>query len=122
MAYWQHRHLHNAAWDYLLGEIQADVYLFQEGKPPASIDDRKRHLVWSEIGERRDWGSGIYSAEHDLSEEVVATQLKGIFSVANADIGGEKMTLSPLPTPFGRRDRLWQRPEGPTVQARGTAF
>jgi exonuclease III len=96
MAYWQHRQLHGEAWHYFLNHIGADIFLFQEGRPAKSMMNQKRHLVWSEIGGKRDWGSGVYSPRRDLKEESIETLFKGVFSIGNTKINNKQLTLISL--------------------------
>lgn len=96
MAYWSHKNLLEEAWDYFLNNIDADFFLFQEAKPPNKIKDDKKHLVWNEIGGSRPWGSGIYSKKYELQEEIIKTDFKGVFSIANTSINNKKLTLISL--------------------------
>jgi hypothetical protein len=96
MAYWQHVNLHDEAWEYYLNEVDADIYLFQEGRPDENISSQRNHLVWDEIGGKRNWGSGIYSQKYELFEEKIETQFKGVFSVGNTQINAKKLTLISL--------------------------
>lgn len=96
MAYWQNRKLLDAAWDCYLREVKADIFLFQEGRPSAAMTDQQTHLVWNEIGGKRDWGSGIYSERYEIREEVIATPFKDVFSIGNATIEDERITLISL--------------------------
>ena len=96
MAYWQHKKLHDETWNCFLNQIEADIFLFQEGRPTEAIKDQKNHLVWNEIGGKRDWGSGIYSPKYELLEENIETQFKGVFSIGNTQINNEKITLISL--------------------------
>jgi len=68
MAYWLHKRQHNDAWRCFMDETQADIYLFQEGKPTASMFRNKGHLAWNKIGKTRNWGSGIYSDKYSIIE------------------------------------------------------
>ena len=79
MSYWQHKKIHAEAWNYFLNEVGADIFLFQEGRPTELILYDQSHLVWDEIGGKRDWGSGIYSKKYLLTKVTVETQLKGVF-------------------------------------------
>lgn len=92
MGYWQHRTMHKEAWNYFLNQIEADFFLFQEGRPAEDLQDDE-HLIWHEIGGRRDWGSGIYSPTFQLFEERIETRFTGEFSVGNTRIGEQEMTL-----------------------------
>ena len=75
MAYWQHRAMHKEAWDYFLNRAEADFFLFQEGRPTEDMHDE--HLIWREIGGRRDWGSGVFSPTFKLVEERITTGFTG---------------------------------------------
>ena len=96
MAYWSHKTLLEEAWNYFLNEIDADFFFFQEAKPSKKIQDDKKHLVWNEIGGNRPWGSGIYSKKYELSEEIIKTDFKGVFSIANTNTEDRKLTLISL--------------------------
>ena len=96
MAYWSHKKLLDETWNYFLNEIDADFYFFQEARPSEKIKENKGHLVWNEIGGKRNWGSGIYSKKYELSEELIKTEFKGVFSIANTNIDNKKLTLISL--------------------------
>lgn len=59
MAYCTHKDLLDAAWKYVLEEVQPDIFCFQEGRPPEQAPIRKEGLLWHEIGGSRPWGSGV---------------------------------------------------------------
>ena len=96
MVYWQHKKLHDEVWNCFLIKMEADIFLFQEGRPTEAMRDQKNQLIWNEIGEKRDWGSGIYSPKYELFEEKIETQFKGVFSIGNTHISNEKITLISL--------------------------
>jgi len=96
MAYWSHKNLLSEVWDYFLNEIDADFYFFQEARPSNKIQDNKEHFVWNEIGGNRPWGSGIYSKKYKLNEEIIKTEFKGVFSIANTIIEDKSLTLISL--------------------------
>lgn len=58
MAYWSHKKYSEEAWAYFLN-LDTDILLFQEARPPNSLIRDDMHLIWKEIGESRRWGSGI---------------------------------------------------------------
>lgn len=91
MAYWQHRKMLGAAWECYLNTVQADFYLFQEGRPYPKAQEG--HLVWNEIGGTRDWGSGIYSPIYEIKEEDIGSPFKGALTVANANVAEMPLTL-----------------------------
>ncbi len=83
------------AWNYYLndGEINADIYFFQEGVKPKVT---KGTVIWHEISETRKWGSGIYSKKHEISEEIIPVcnpDFKGSCVLANLMIN-EVTTLT----------------------------
>ena len=82
-----------AAWEYYINKIDADIFLFQEVRLPKADEN---HLVWHEIGGKRDWGSGIYSKKYELSEEVVKTDFRGVFTISNTKIQNTNLTLISL--------------------------
>jgi exodeoxyribonuclease-3 len=96
MAYWSYKKYFEEAWDYFLDELNADIFFFQEANPSKKIRDDKEHLVWNKIGRNRPWGSGIYSKKYKLNEEIIKTEFKGAFSIANAIIENKKLTLISL--------------------------
>jgi hypothetical protein len=90
MAYWSHRGMLDDAWKCYLTAVDADFYLFQEGRPSANRD---QHFVWNEIGGPRDWGSGIYSPNHEIVEEDIGPNFKGALTIGNANVRGMALTL-----------------------------
>jgi len=80
------------AWDYFLS-LNADFYLFQEARPTVNLLNDKSHLVWNEIGGKRNWGSGIYSKNFVLTDEPIKTKFKGVYTIANTQIASTKLTL-----------------------------
>jgi len=96
MAYWQNKKSHNEAWNCFLNQTGADIFLFQEGRPIEALRNQKNHLIWNEIGGKRDWGSGIYSPKYEVMEEKIETQFKGVFSIGNTEINNNKITLISL--------------------------
>jgi len=96
MAYWSYKKYFEEAWDYFLDELNADIFFFQEANPSKKIRNDKEHLVWNKIGGNRPWGSGIYSKKHKLNEEIIKTEFKGVFSIANTIIENKKLTLISL--------------------------
>lgn len=93
MAYWQNRTLKEAAWEFYLNKVDADIFIFQEGCPTKDMKENEKNIVWCEIGGKRDWGSGIYSKKYNLIEEKIETQFKGAFSIGNTIINDNKVTL-----------------------------
>jgi len=96
MAYWQYKKCFEEAWNYYLKEIDADIIFFQEARPSKRIQNDKEYLVWSEIGGKRPWGSGVYSKKYKLTEEIIKTEFKGAFTIANANIEDKKLTFISL--------------------------
>lgn len=96
MAYWQYKKYFDETWDYYLKEIDTDVIFFQEARPSKRIQNDKGHLVWNEIGGNRPWGSGVYSKKYKLTEEIIKTEFKGAFSIANTNIEDKKLTFISL--------------------------
>jgi exonuclease III len=95
MDYWHHRPTHKQAWDYFLNQTEADLFLFQEGRPTEDMQDDEK-LIWREIGGRRDWGSGIYSPTFKLVEERIKTGFTGEFVIGNAKVNDQELTLISL--------------------------
>ncbi len=77
MAYWTHKDLLDTAWEYVLEEVQPDILLFQEGRPPKQLPIREEGLLWSEIGGSRDWGSGIYCPDFKVRPEFIEKSFRG---------------------------------------------
>ncbi len=96
MAYWQYKKYFEEVWDYYLEEIDADIIFFQEARPSKRIQNDKEHFVWNEIGGNRPWGSGVYSKRYKLTEEIIKTEFKGAFSIANTNIEDKKLTFISL--------------------------
>ena len=92
MDYWHRPRLLEQAWDYFF-TLNADFYLFQEARPSEKIIEDKMHLVWNEIGDKRNWGSGIYSKNHELVEEKINTKFTGVYTIANSQLESTKLTL-----------------------------
>jgi len=92
MAYWSHKGMLDAAWQCYLDTVDADFYLFQEGRPAQAVQ-RQAHLVWSEIGGPRKWGSGIYSPTAEIIEEDIGSSFKGALTIGNANVRGTALTL-----------------------------
>ncbi len=101
MAYWQYKKYFEEAWDYYLKEIDADIIFFQEARPSKVIENDKEHLVWNEFGGKRPWGSGVFSKKYKLTEEIIKTECKGAFSIANTNIEDKKLTFISL---YGLRE------------------
>ena len=81
-----------AAWDYFLN-LDVDFYLFQEGLPYEKLLEDKTHLAWNPIGGRRNWGSGIYSKNYELTEEKINTKFTGVYTIANSQVESTKLTF-----------------------------
>jgi exodeoxyribonuclease-3 len=95
MAYWSHRRVLDDAWKCYLTTIDADFYLFQEGRPAQAVQ-RDAHFVWEEIGDARDWGSGIYSPAHEVVDEDIGSSFKGALTIGNTNVRGTALTLISL--------------------------
>ena len=67
MAHWTHKKNSSEAWDYFLKNLDCDILLFQEAYPDLNILNQSR-LVWNSIGDKRQWGSGIYSMKSKIQE------------------------------------------------------
>lgn len=83
MAYWSHRKHEVEAWDYLVNDLDCDIYLTQESVPNLENLD-ENSIVWNEIGGTRSWGTGIYSPKYTIKEYPLNTSFIG--SVAAAEI------------------------------------
>jgi hypothetical protein len=73
MGYWQYKDSASDAWSYLDDEVKPDVALLQEtvplmdagfigkAEPPSQgISDSSTYL-WRRIGDKRKWGSGVFT-------------------------------------------------------------
>ncbi len=96
MDYWHHVKQHHEAWDHFVNRIEADLYFFQEARPTDVLLEQRGHILWNEIGGKRNWGSGIYSQEYELLEEKIESQFEGVFSVGKTLIGTVPITLVSL--------------------------
>jgi exodeoxyribonuclease-3 len=76
MAYWSHKPLLEQAWRYFIEEVDADIYLFQEARPPQNLINDPNFL-WFEIGGHRPWGTGIYSKKYPLRQLQIQTNYTG---------------------------------------------
>jgi len=95
MAYWSHKKTNGEAWNYFLNDLDVDIFLFQEAKPPENVI-KETNFIWHEIGETRPWGSGIYSSKYKLSEELISTRFKGSCVIANTECSEKKFTFISL--------------------------
>lgn len=105
MAYWTHKQYSEEAWNYLLNTIEADFILCQEARRPKVLEGDD-NFIWHKAGEiqaKRDWGIGIYSKSHPLSQEPnesISSWSIDRFSemcvVANARIRNTDLTLISL--------------------------
>lgn len=92
MAFWSHRTHLVDAWNYFLGNVDADIYLFQESRPPQELTNDPNFL-WFEIGDSRDWGTGIYSKTYPVKSLPVQSVHPGSFVVGEVIIP-DQVTLT----------------------------
>jgi len=85
MAYWSHKALLKESWEYLVNEIDADIYLFQEASPPEWLEN-KPDFLWFEIGSKRNWGSGIFTKGLSLRHVPIQTPYIGSLVVGEVEI------------------------------------
>lgn len=85
MAFWSHKAYLEEAWKYLLEEIDADIFLFQEANPPQELKDDS-NLLWFEIGGSRNWGTGIYSKKYPIQHLPIRSEYTGSLVVGEAQI------------------------------------
>jgi len=85
MAFWSHKTCHEEAWKYLIEEIDADIYLFQEACPHQELKDTPNFL-WFEIGGNRNWGTGIYSKKYPIQHLPIQTGYTGSLVVGEVTI------------------------------------
>lgn len=111
MAYWSHKGCLEATWDYFLS-LDAEFYIFQEAKRPKSLINDK-NFIWHPTGMtngRKEWGLGIYSKKHQLTEEPdVSTPEWGrdrfseMCVLVNTRVSNINLTLISL---YGRIDKI----------------
>jgi len=85
MAYWSHKGFFKESWEYFINEIDADVYLFQEARPPERLKDDP-HFLWFAIGGKRNWGSGIFSKRLPLRHLPIQTPYIGSLVLGEVEI------------------------------------
>lgn len=102
MAYWSHKSMLNQSWEYFLEQIDADIYLFQESRPPAHLIDDP-NFFWFEI-ENRKWGTGIYSKKYPVKHLPVKTQYEGSLVLGEVQIA-ENKTLTVISL-YGLLDKI----------------
>jgi len=85
MAFWSHKAYLAEAWKYLFEGIDADIYLFQEFRPPQELKSDP-HLVWFEIGGSRNWGTGIYSKKYPIRHLQIQSEYTGALVVGEVEI------------------------------------
>lgn len=104
MGHWQHRAQSAKAWSYL-ESLNPDIILTQESVLPPEGSLFRHHHVWNNT-EGEHWGVGVFSREIELVEEQQLKNInRGLFSVANGNIGGRPIAFVSL---YGRIER-----EGP---------
>lgn len=74
-----------SAWDFYTKTVEADFYLFQEGRPADGLPEGSK-FVWKEIGGTRAWGSGIYSDKYPLGLVTLDTQHDGAVVVGESTL------------------------------------
>lgn len=102
MNYMSRKDRHEDAWNYLIDELHPDIALVQEARPPTNFSFDSR-LLWHQILDRGDWGSGIYSKNYPLREIDFENSYPG--SLVGAEIklpNGEMMAVFSL---YGKLDR-----------------
>ena len=64
LGYWQHRPVHEDAWNYIREEIKPDLALLQEVKLP--LLNEEEHLLFKPV--HGGWGTAIYTRDIPLVE------------------------------------------------------
>lgn len=85
MAFWTHKKSNEEAWKYLIDEVNADIALVQESKPPQNLKNDPNFL-WFEIGGTRNWGNGIYSKKYPIRYIPISCKYSGSLVVGEARI------------------------------------
>ena len=85
MAHWSHKSHDDESWEYFTNGVGSDILLFQESVPNYNAL-KKEHLVWSEIGGTRTWGSGIYSPNFKIRPFVFNNNFSGAVTAAEIEI------------------------------------
>jgi len=99
MCYWQHRNLFSDSWEYLSQKINPDIALLQETVPPQEENSLK-HFVWQTIGEKRNWGSGIFS-KYPVVEVIFGNSYSGYVTVGEVSIlNNAKLTVVSIHAPL----------------------
>jgi endonuclease/exonuclease/phosphatase (EEP) superfamily protein YafD len=84
------RATNDAAWEYLLGEVDADAYLVQEADPPDWVAE-SHDVRGGPIDATRPWGSYVVAPE--ASEVDLSTPYAGALTAATATLRGTPVTL-----------------------------
>ncbi len=79
MGHWMHRSVSLQAWEYMEKFIDPDIMLVQESVPP--IERRNKTCCWSEIGGRRNWGSGVLTKNLAITEVQIKNDYPGALTV-----------------------------------------
>lgn len=69
LGYWQHRQMHEKAWDYLKEQLKPDLALLQEVK---QIKKGNENLLFKKI--HQNWGTAIYARNMPLKEITVESK------------------------------------------------
>jgi len=88
MAHWSHKKDNVEAWKYFVEEINSDIFLFQESYPNLEILNQDS-LKWNEIGNSRQWGSGIYSPKYPIKEYSFNNNFFGAVTAAEIEISSD---------------------------------
>jgi len=84
MDFWQKQKLQAESWNFLLAKLDADIYLFQESRPPETLMSSP-NLVWFAI-DGRNWGTGIYSRKYPVRHLPIQTRYIGSLVVGEIKI------------------------------------
>lgn len=109
MAHWTHRKYSEAAWNYLLNDIDADFILCQEAVRPEVLEGDD-NFIWHKTRAGKEWGTGIYSKKYTLSQEPDESipcwsreKFNEFCVVANSKVENTELTLISL---YGRLDPI----------------
>jgi endonuclease/exonuclease/phosphatase family metal-dependent hydrolase len=96
MGYWLHREAHGKAWNFLLNEIQPDIALLQETKPPTNLE--KKSILFKPV---RDWGTGLFSTSV-IGKEIPLNDYPGRVAAAKIESLGSSIVAISIHAPIIR--------------------
>jgi len=96
LGYWQHRQMHEKAWDYLKEQLKPDLALLQEVNP---IKKDNENLLFKKI--HQTWGTAIYARNMPLEEMILESEYNDrlVAALVEHKQGKKSHTLCPSPLP-----------------------